>query len=190
MYDPVYSWVGPPRIEVQRAAVSDPEGSSYISHRVMVQNGTAGAVIIAHREGAVVLVKSHRPAVGEELWEFPRGFGEAKDGARHCGTVPPESAALVATGLRELYEETGLTAVTACVLGVYVVDPSIYPARVGVIWAEVNNTESAETDGEIEDVMWVQLSSLPALITSGTLSDAHTLAAYAIFRSSNQNESF
>ena len=186
-YQPVYTWAGPPRLEVQRAAVDRPHGQQYMSHRLVVQEGRPGAVIFAHRDGSVALVKSYRPAAGADFWELPRGFGEAEDAAKSGkGNDLSDEEAMVQAGLRELGEETGLSAIQWRLLGVYVLDPSIYPTKVGVVWADVGGGEPADTDGEIESLVWVRLTEFPGLVASGALRDAHSLAALAILWGSQQ----
>ena len=65
-------------------------------HRVVIGGNRAGAVAIARNQnGEFALVRQQRLAIERDLWEFPRGMSEETD------------ADGVATGLRELLEETG-----------------------------------------------------------------------------------
>ena len=65
-------------------------------HRVMIGGDRAGAVVVArNQQGAFALVRQRRLAIERDLWEFPRGMSEESD------------ADGIATGLRELLEETG-----------------------------------------------------------------------------------
>lgn len=63
----------------------------------VVEHGGGVVVIACPRPGAIVLVRQHRHAVGEDLWEAPAGMLEA-------GEAPASAAA------RELREETGYRA--------------------------------------------------------------------------------
>jgi len=144
------------------------DGVPYRHHRLVVADGRPGAVVVAFQGDAVLVVRSNRTAAGAEVWEFPRGVGE-----------PDETD--VETGLRELREETGLVGHSAQVLGHYVIDTAIFPQEVAVVSCLVDpDAAAAATDGEIEEMMWVAVDDLAALVRAGTLSDAHTLAAISI----------
>ncbi|GAB3276878.1 hypothetical protein GCM10027449_16220 [Sinomonas notoginsengisoli] len=175
-FEAVYTWNGPPHIEFQRQVG---HALQYPVHRLVVQRGQPGAVVVAHRNRSVVLVRSRRLAAAEELWEFPRGFGEPGDQLANCRD------ASVTAGVRELVEETGLRPLSAHSLGSYILDSSIYPSRVGVVWVEVADGEPAgPRDGEIEELRWVPLEDLAGLVARDTIRDAHTLAAVSFVLSS------
>ena len=79
-------------------------------HRVMIGGDRAGAVVVArNQQGAFALVRQRRLAIERDLWEFPRGMSEESD------------ADGIATGLRELLEETGFHGENGISLG------QIYP---------------------------------------------------------------
>lgn len=172
MEERVYRWDGPPSIELLRHPVTLPTGHSYLSHTLVTADGRRGVVIVAQREGEVLIVRSHRPAVGRDMWELPRGFGISDR---------DDPAGSVADGLRELREETGYDARDAVDLGGYVTDSSIMPTEVRVIGCEIDaDAQPVETDGETSERRWVPRAGLAALIADGVLADAHSLAALAI----------
>lgn len=176
-YYPVFRWEGPPVLELQRAEMTNSSGLAYTSHRLEVQDGAAGAVVVAIANECILLVLSERPAAGEMMWELPRGFGEATDGNVN------DPAAMIAGAERELLEETGLTSLASELLGTYFTDSSIYPSKIGVVRCDIDPAEPPATwDGEIEDVRWVELSSLSDLVSNGTIRDAHSLAALACWK--------
>lgn len=176
-YRPVFRWDGPPVLELQRAQMTNPSGLSYTSHRLEVQDGAAGAVVIAIANGRILLVLSERPAAGELMWELPRGFGEATDGDAN------DPAAMIAGAERELLEETGLVSLSSELIGTYITDSSIYPSKIGVVRCDVDlAARPGAWDGEIEEVRWVELGTLPELVSNGTIHDAHSLAALACWK--------
>lgn len=161
------------RLEVADAI--GPDGESYPHHRLVVADGRAGAVVLALRGAQFLLVRSDRRALGRQLWELPRGVGETVDDG--------SSDAAIMTGLRELREETGWPALDARVVGRYVVDSSLYPQETAVIVCRVDErAERGVTDGEVEEQRWVEVTALPELIRDGTIQDAHSLAAVALWQ--------
>lgn len=166
--DVVYRWDGPPRIALHRREGTRPDGRRFIAHWLETGDGTPGVVVCAIHEDKLLLVKSHRPSVGRDLWELPRGFGEAQDGS------------VAGSARRELAEETGLHATSASALGQYVTDSSVLPAPVGVVVCEVSTPHPIqEDDGEVDDTRWIPLSAVHAAIHAGEICDAHSLAALA-----------
>lgn len=165
----VYHWAGPPEIALHRAEVELPTGVRYTAHWLVTAGGAPGVVMCAVRADELLLVRSSRPTAGLELWELPRGFGEPDGGG------PADDAA------RELREETGYPAEEVLDLGGYVTDSSVLPTRVRVLLCRVPvDAEPTETDGETSERRWVPLTSISALVTDGTLADAHSLAALTL----------
>ncbi len=159
----------PVRLEAAQRRAAD--GSTYRHHRLVVSDGRAGAVIVARDQDRLLLVLSTRYAVGSDLWEFPRGAGEA-------GETPVETA------LRELQEETGLRGRDPRTLGSYVTDSSIYPQEVAVVECGIDaDAPTTVPDGEVSDRRWITVEELADAVRDGTIRDAHTLAAVAVLSS-------
>lgn len=177
MFEPVYRWEGPPVLEFQKAIVKDSAGTSYLTHRLEVQNGASGVVVVALLGTKILLVLSRRHAAGESMWELPRGFGEPSDGA------PSDAISMVVGAERELREETGLTSRRSKFIGRYIADSSIYPTRIGVVVCEIDETvEPVKSDNEIDDIRWIETTTIPELILNGTIHDGHSLAALALWK--------
>ena len=164
----VYSWQGPPSLELWREPVVLPSGLEYTGHRLVASGGRPGVVVLAHRDGRMLFVRSLRPAVGRVILELPRGFGEAD---------PADPDGPVSDALRELREETGYSARAIRVRGEYTADTSILPSRVAVVECAVDPGDPAGTDGEVIDAEWLPQRQIRALVTDGILADAHTLSA-------------
>lgn len=158
-------------VRLEAADIMTADGASYRHHRLITAEGRIAAIIIARRDGEILLVRSDRQAVGREVWELPRGMGEASD------------AKSTDTGLRELAEETGLRGKRERVLGRYITDSSIYPQEVAVVLCDVDGPGSpGPHDGEIIDQQWVSAGEVAALIRRGVIHDAHSLAALALWK--------
>ncbi|WP_298037688.1 NUDIX hydrolase [uncultured Microbacterium sp.] len=165
----VYDSDGALPVRLEAARVEGAAGV-YTHHRLVTADGRTGAVVIAVRDGAVMLVQSNRIAAGEELWELPRGAGDAFD------------EATTVTALRELMEETGFPATAARVIGRYVTDSTVYPQKVAVVSCRIEaGAIPGETDGEIADARWIRTDEITGMISNGVIADAHSLAALALW---------
>lgn len=140
-------------------------------HRVQAMGGQAGAVALcrcADDDGTprTLLVHSRRPAIGTELWELPRGFGDGTD------------ASPAQTALREYQEETGRTAVIREDLGAIYPDSGLQANAVHVVILEDEaNEEAANIDGEVEGYRWYTDAGIDQLITERKIADGITLAS-------------
>lgn len=132
--------------------------------------GADGAVVLCVRGGReLVVVEQERVGLGLRLWELPRGAADADD------------AGLVATGLRELCEETGIAAAEGTVLGGVHPDSGVLGTTVAVVLVHVDAAASATADGvEVDAARWVPLDALPGLVARGELRDGISLAALAL----------
>jgi 8-oxo-dGTP pyrophosphatase MutT (NUDIX family) len=83
-------------ISLRKDTVAMPEGGSSV--REIVTHPGAVGVLALDDDGAVVMLKQYRHAIGEHLWELPAGLRDAD------GEPPLETAK------RELAEEVGLAA--------------------------------------------------------------------------------
>ncbi|AOZ73258.1 hypothetical protein BK816_08145 [Boudabousia tangfeifanii] len=145
-------------------------------HRVLAAKGKPGALAIALWEAQVLLVKQNREAVGEELWELPRGFGDQTD---------PDACA---TAVRELVEETGFEPIAgqAELLGELWIDSGLQANAVAVVKVPVQNGQAQhQTDGEVECAKWVPLAEIPRMIAKGQLRDSLTVAAFGLLWSTS-----
>jgi ADP-ribose pyrophosphatase len=144
---------------------------SHEQFRIATNDSRGGVVIIPCRSDTqeVLLVQQYRPAVGETLWEFPRGF---------CETAEPLDDAA-----RELAEETGLRAASTAVLGFFYPDSGLLDGRVTVVFAEISDcVPKGPLDGETSASRWISVERLIDEIAHGKICDGMTLAALTLFR--------
>jgi 8-oxo-dGTP pyrophosphatase MutT (NUDIX family) len=117
------------------------------------------------------MVEQYRYPLGLRRWEFPQGT--APDRA----VVPPEELAA-----RELREETGLRAATWSYLGLLDVAPGLSSQRGRAYLAtDLTAGQPAREDTEADmRFAWVPRAEFEARARAGEITDAQTLAAYAL----------
>lgn len=146
--------------------------------RVQLENGkTALREIITHpgavgmlilRRGKLVLVRQFRYAVGRQLLEIPAGKLEKGE--------QPRIAAM-----RELKEETGITAQALTHMGDYYASPGILGEIIHIYFACVDEIGQACPDeDEFVTVEEVPVSSFEAMLRDGKISDGKTVFAYSL----------
>lgn len=144
-------------------------------HRVMIGGDKAGAVVVArNHQGAFALVRQRRLAIERDLWEFPRGMSEGSD------------VDGIATGLRELLEETGFHGENGISLGQIYPDSGILGGHIEVIACTVPEQKRCEIDGEVDALQWVSLAELRSMIVSGELQDSISLAAFTLWKTRDE----
>ena len=130
-----------------------------------------GAVVILPLLDAehVVLLRNHRPVVGQTLWEVPAGTLEPPE--------PPEEAAV-----RELAEETGYRASSWRKLVEFYPSPGILSERMHLFLAEglTPGEMALEADEQIEPVV-VQWGQALTWATDGTIKDAKSMVAILLW---------
>lgn len=163
----VYRDDAPPWLSVYSDEVHQADAAPYRTRHVELMDGQPGAVCIALHGELVLLAKLWRPAIGAFSLEFPRGMGE-----------PGEST--IETAIRELREETGVSAVESSrELGVIYADSGLLSNSIGVV--EIATSEAGLRVGpELTDAAWLPLAKFTDAIGSGRISDGITLAAWAI----------
>jgi 8-oxo-dGTP pyrophosphatase MutT (NUDIX family) len=119
----------------------------------------------------LAMVEQYRYPLGLRRWEFPQGT--APDRA----VVPPEELAA-----RELREETGLRATTWSYLGLLDVAPGLSSQRGRAYLAtDLTVGQPAREDTEADmRFAWVPRAEFEARARAGEITDAQTLAAYAL----------
>jgi 8-oxo-dGTP pyrophosphatase MutT (NUDIX family) len=129
------------------------------------------ALIIALRGDEVALVEQFRYPLGMRRWEFPQGTAPDR-----ADSDPTELAA------RELREETGLLAGRLTEVGQLDVAPGLTSQR-GTVFLATELTEG-EPQREVEEqgmrCAWFTRSVVEAMITRGEITDAQSIAAYAL----------
>lgn len=150
--------------EIQR-----PDGSTGV---YAVVDKPTYALVIPQDGDRFHLVEQFRYPLGLRRWEFPQG-------------TAPEQEHLEAGELaaRELREETGLRAGSMAVLGQLDVAPGMSSQR-GWVFVATGLTEGEhEREHEEQDMhsAWFSRTDLERMIRDGEITDAQSLAAWALF---------
>lgn len=181
----LYAWSGPPEVRLEELQVSGPHGT-WKQVAVATAQGRPGAVIVATCDAGVLLVRQERPAVGQPLWELPRGFGDAED---HLPDADQDQAVL-RTALREVREETGLDPVAPQLLGWVWPDSGLLTGRVAIVSCRlVPGDRDAVTGHEVDAQCWVRFTELQTLIRTGVICDGLSLAALSVWHSAGDGGS-
>lgn len=152
---------------VREDVIRRPDGSTGIYG---VVDKPSYALIIAIDDDRVALVEQFRYPLGERRWEFPQGT--APDRAE---LDPAELA------VRELREETGLSAASLLLLGSLDIAAGMSSQR-GWVFLATDITEG-EPDREHEEqdmhFAWFTRARFEEMIRTGEVTDAQSIAAYA-----------
>jgi 8-oxo-dGDP phosphatase len=128
------------------------------------------ALIIAVDGDRLALVEQFRYPIGERRWEFPQGTAPDR-----ADVEPAELA------VRELREETGLTAGSLVVLGRLDIAAGMSSQRGWVFLATDITEGEPEREHEEQDMHfeWFERSRFEEMIRVGEITDAQSIAAYA-----------
>lgn len=157
-------------INVRRDAVVFPDGKE--SSREIVEHRGAVAIAAVDNAGYIYLVRQYRYAFDEELLEIPAGKLEAGE-----ENTQKEAA------IRELREETGLTADSVEYLGV------IYPS-VGMLTERIHlylarGLTQGEMDLDEDEYLHVEripVSQVEEMVRHGEIRDAKTICALFLIK--------
>jgi ADP-ribose pyrophosphatase YjhB (NUDIX family) len=132
-----------------------------------------GVVVVPVRDDSILLLKNYRHAVGQHVWELPRGFLE--DG---------EDPAIAA--LRELEEETGLVCSPEMLidLGSFYPEPGILRARVALFAAIACKPDGAIRNDEmgIDARSWYSRAHVREMLRDGRIDEgSSSLALYRYY---------
>ncbi len=134
--------------------------------REYVKHGGAVAVIPVDDEGNVYVVRQYRYAVGEVTTEIPAGKLDSPDEDK------------LSAALRELREETGLTAKNVKFIGKYAGSPAINSEIIWLYFATgLTSGEQELDDDEFLGAEKMPLSELCELVMKGEIPDGKTAFA-------------
>jgi 8-oxo-dGDP phosphatase len=130
------------------------------------------AVVIARDGDRFCLVEQFRYPLGLRRWEFPQGT------APDLADVEPAALAE-----RELREETGLRAESMVLLGLLDVMPGLCSQRGRVFLATGITEGEHEREHEEQDMhsAWFSRGEVERMIVEGEITDAQSIAAWALF---------
>jgi ADP-ribose pyrophosphatase len=137
-----------------------------------VRHPGAAAVVAVDGAGRVCVVRQYRHGVTDFLWEIPAGKLDAGEAPEICA-------------VRELAEETGVTARRWTSLGLYLPAPGIFTEVIHLYLArdlEVG-TPAPDADEELE-IQWLPLTQAADKVLRGEWNDGKT--ALALWRAQYQ----
>ena len=144
--------------------------------REVVRHPGAVTVIPVLAADRVVMIRNHRIAVGERLWELPAGKLEPDE--------TPEAAAL-----RELAEETGYLGGRVTRLGEFYTSPGFADELMRVYLAEdLTCSVPALEPGEAITVEILELAEVMNMIRKGVIRDGKTIAGLLMYWVFTRNE--
>ena len=130
-----------------------------------------GAVVILPVLDAehVVLLRNHRPVIGETLWEVPAGTREPDEPIEDCAR-------------RELLEETGYQAAKWTSLGYLYASPGVLNEKLHLFVAEnlTPGTMRPEADEDLEPVT-VRFDEAIRMCLAGEIKDAKTITCLLLW---------
>jgi 8-oxo-dGTP pyrophosphatase MutT (NUDIX family) len=130
-----------------------------------VRHPGAAAVVALDAAGRVCVVRQYRHGVTDFMWEIPAGKLDP-------GEVPADCA------VRELKEETGVSAGRWTPLGVYVPAPAIFDERIHLYLARDLHVGTASPDADEDlELDWLPLGEALRKIKSGEWNDGKTALA-------------
>jgi 8-oxo-dGTP pyrophosphatase MutT (NUDIX family) len=130
-----------------------------------VRHPGAAAVVAVDADNRVCLVRQYRHGVEDFLWEIPAGKldpGEAPD----------------VCAVRELAEETGVSARSLVSLGLYLPAPGIYTEVIHLYLARDLQLGKANPDADEElELAWRPFTEVMEMVQRGELNDGKTAMA-------------
>jgi len=130
----------------------------------IVHHPGAAAIAAIDAQGCVTLIRQYRHAAGGFIWELPAGKLDP-------GETPLACAA------RELREETGLLAGTLRDIGCILTTPGFCDERIYLFLAQDLTAGPQQLgDNEVLTVESVPLPDALAMVASGEINDAKTIA--------------
>ncbi len=157
-----------PWMAVREDTVRRPDGSPGV---YAVVESADIALVIPADGGRLHLVEQYRHPVAGRRWEFPSGSADPQ--------LDTDAASLA---VRELREETGLSAGRLSPLGTLDVSPSTFSQQCSVFLATELTQGAAARDAEEQDMRsaWFARADVERMIREGAVTDAKTVAAYAL----------
>jgi ADP-ribose pyrophosphatase len=130
-----------------------------------VRHPGAAAVVAVDAAGRVCVVRQYRHGILDFLWEIPAGKLDAGEAPQICA-------------VRELAEETGVTAQRWTSLGQYLPAPGIFTEVIHLYLARDLSVGAATPDSDEDlEIDWVAFSDAAAKVQCGEWNDGKTAMA-------------
>jgi 8-oxo-dGTP pyrophosphatase MutT (NUDIX family) len=170
---------------IQQMSTREVYRSPWLSVREDVVRFASGAVgsysvvdkrdfvlVLPYADGGFWLVEQYRYPVGRREWEFPQG-----------GWAPGQDGTQQALAAAELREETGMIAESLVHLGRLHTAYGFCSQGYDVFLATGLTPGETEREATEQDMIheWRSLPELSAMIRTGGLADAHSLAALCLY---------
>lgn len=156
-------------LRVERWQVTCPSGSS--APREIVLHRGAAAVVPVYEDGTTLLVRQHRVAVDRVTLEIPAGkLDSAQEDPMECA-------------VRELREETGLTAKVMTPLTSVLTTPGFCSEKIAIYLAqELTQGETAPDEDEFLALVRMPLDEACERIMRGEIRDGKTICGLLMAR--------
>jgi 8-oxo-dGTP pyrophosphatase MutT (NUDIX family) len=130
-----------------------------------VRHPGAAAVVAVDAAGRVCLVRQYRHGIMDFLWEIPAGKLDVGE--------PPQVCAV-----RELEEETGVSAQRWTSLGLYLPAPGIFSEVIHLFLARDLEVGAPAPDADEElEIQWLPMADAAAMVVRGDWNDGKTALA-------------
>jgi len=150
-------------IDVSSETLRYSNGREYVID--FVRHPGAAAVVAVDAAGRVCVVRQYRHGVADFLWEVPAGKLDPGEAPEVCA-------------VRELAEETGVTARLWAPLGIYVPAPSIFTEVIHLYLARELTVGEASPDADEElEIRWLPLDEAIRRVQKGEWNDGKTAMA-------------
>ncbi len=162
------------KIRVAVDTTTTPDGKT-IRRDVVLHPGAVVILPILDAEH-IVLLRNHRFAIGETLWEVPAGTVEVGEPLQHCAE-------------RELAEETGYVAAKWQSLGYLYASPGVLDEKLHLFVAEELTAGPAkpEPDEQLHPVT-VRFDEAIRMCLNGEIKDAKTITALLLWERRMRDE--
>lgn len=146
-------------------------GNGRYARREIVRHPGAVAVLCRLPDGRFAFVRQFRKAIESELLEIVAGTREPDEGPAVCAR-------------REVKEETGYKVISLERLGCIYTAPGFCDEKIDVFFAELGHVGGRQRPDPDERIVLACFSAkqVRAMLASGEIKDAKTLAAWIMFR--------
>ena len=156
-------------LDVQRWQVTCPNGN--LAPREIVVHKGAAAVVPVYEDGTTLLVRQHRVAVDRVTLEIPAGKLDS-------ATEDPLDCAV-----RELEEETGLTAERMTLLTSLLTTPGFCTEKIGIYLAQgLSQGNTHPDEDEFLGLVRIPLDEAIAMVMRGEIRDSKTICGLMMAR--------